>query len=415
MLHLVSGSVKANGTILTGPYVSHIRSHRYCCPRCAALTCSLPCVKRHKQWAQCNGVRNPAAYVKQSDLATPAGIDRDYNYLTSIEREFDKAEREATSRGVFFGKGKRHQAVKGEANLKTALETLKIIVAKAPKGMSRNKANKTRWLKGEKCIEWTVEWVHPDGMKESAQCKETVPIEAAYEGLVNRMKRKPGALGETVTSHGAADGNKKLKRGKRARIQERKARNEQRTGTASIERSSTEPSPSLKLENESDFVKGSNTDNNETVVHNGHGKICHPNVQASHQNGAPKDEESLSRQSDRSFYLHTPSLPSRRPVLAQIPHDATLRTALHNRLVLEYPTVYVFGQPPDDPLPNEFITEEEFYKSARKELVEELDEEEGEIVEFVPKKDEEVRSAAAIEDLDEKRLLEILRKDLGTA
>ncbi len=136
---------------LTRAISSHNRPHKYRCPRCFTLTCSLPCIKRHKQWAQCNGTRDPAAYVKRADLATPSGIDRDYNYLTSIEREFDRAERDATSRGVSLAeegpKRKNRDYAKGEAALEAAIEKCGVIVVKAPKGMSRAKQNKTHWSK----------------------------------------------------------------------------------------------------------------------------------------------------------------------------------------------------------------------------------------------------------------------------
>ena len=126
-------------------FSSHVKSYKYRCPRCSALTCSLPCIKRHKQWAQCNGLRDPTVYVKQKDLATPKGIDHDYNYLTSIERELDHAEREATSRGVILAEpnDKKTNKKKGEASLEAAFEKSGAVVFKAPKGMSRSKQNET--------------------------------------------------------------------------------------------------------------------------------------------------------------------------------------------------------------------------------------------------------------------------------
>ena len=131
--------------VLTNCYSSHVKPYKYRCPRCSALTCSLPCIKRHKQWAQCNGLRDPTVYVKQKDLATPKGIDHDYNYLTSIERELDHAEREATSRGVVLAEtsDRKTNKKKGEASLEAAFEKCGAVVIKAPKGMSRSKQNET--------------------------------------------------------------------------------------------------------------------------------------------------------------------------------------------------------------------------------------------------------------------------------
>ena len=130
-------------------FSSHVNPYKYRCPRCSALTCSLHCIKRHKQWAQCNGVRDPTVYVKQKDLATPKGIDHDYNYLTSIERQIDHAEREATSRGVVLEEASHTKTnkIKGEASLEAAFENCGAVVIKAPKGMSRSKQNETSLTK----------------------------------------------------------------------------------------------------------------------------------------------------------------------------------------------------------------------------------------------------------------------------
>ena len=136
---------------------SHTQRYKYCCPRCSSRTCSLPCIKRHKQWASCNGLRDPATYVKRSDLITPKGIDHDYNYLTSIERQLDTAERDAESKGILLCGGKHdelkpkaQQLSKGELPLQNALKQCRIVVDRAPKGMSRQKQNETRW--DRKCV-----------------------------------------------------------------------------------------------------------------------------------------------------------------------------------------------------------------------------------------------------------------------
>lgn len=130
---------------------SHAKPYKYCCPRCSSRTCSLPCQKRHKQWASCSGLRDPAAYVKRSDLATPKGIDHDYNYLTSIERQIDTAERDCESRGILLfdesAKRKRSQPVKGAVALENAIKQCRVVVDRAPKGMSRQKQNATYWDK----------------------------------------------------------------------------------------------------------------------------------------------------------------------------------------------------------------------------------------------------------------------------
>ena len=83
--------------------------------------------------------------MKRADLATPKGIDHDYNYLTSIERELDQAEKNAASRGIVLEDERRgsKQPAKGETQFNAALERCRVVVAKAPKGMTRSKQNET--------------------------------------------------------------------------------------------------------------------------------------------------------------------------------------------------------------------------------------------------------------------------------
>ena len=124
-----------------------------------------------------------------------------------------------------------------------------------------------------------------------------------------------------------------------------------------------------------------------------------------------KSEDLPTRSTVVSFYLHHPSLPSPYPVLIPIQADATLSTILTNRLILEFPTIFVLHQQPDEKLPEGYISEADFFEGAKKESagIEEL--EEGEV------KDGEEHGEVAngrIEDkVDEKRLMEVLGKDLS--
>lgn len=41
---------------------------KYKCPRCHKRTCSLTCVKQHKEETSCNGVRDKTAFVKMKEM-----------------------------------------------------------------------------------------------------------------------------------------------------------------------------------------------------------------------------------------------------------------------------------------------------------------------------------------------------------
>lgn len=131
---------------------------KYRCPRCLTRTCSLACSKRHKQWAQCSGVRDPAEYLPRSKLANPASIDRDFNFLVGVERGLERAERELEGRGIEVGaelEGRRRRFKKGEGNARAALDRCGVRVLKAPKGMVRERENRTGW--NQKCVYTVVE------------------------------------------------------------------------------------------------------------------------------------------------------------------------------------------------------------------------------------------------------------------
>lgn len=147
------------------PY-SHANPPKYRCPRCSTRTCSLPCTRRHKLWSQCSGVRDPAAYLKRNELNTESAFDRDFNFITGIERTLERAEREVDNRGIDLaggaqaddgsseglqnpaaGRKRKHPnqgLAKGEAAFLRGTETAAVKVLRAPKGMSRNKQNGSR-------------------------------------------------------------------------------------------------------------------------------------------------------------------------------------------------------------------------------------------------------------------------------
>lgn len=124
-------------------YISNTNQFKYRCPGCSARTCSLPCYKRHQQWAQCSGQRDPTKFVKKSQLATPAGIDHDFNFLTGIERGIEKAEKTASAAAADSSsetQPKTRSQLAG--NLYGRLEaTAGVTIIKAPKGLSRQKEN----------------------------------------------------------------------------------------------------------------------------------------------------------------------------------------------------------------------------------------------------------------------------------
>jgi hypothetical protein len=74
--------------------------------------------------------------VKKSKLETPALIDHDFNYLTSIERGIDDAAQTAEISGKSF---------KVKPEMRRRMAEMRVTVDRAPAGMSRQRMNKTHW------------------------------------------------------------------------------------------------------------------------------------------------------------------------------------------------------------------------------------------------------------------------------
>ena len=155
--------------------ICHIDPPKYTCPRCYVNTCSLKCSKRHKLWASCSGVRDPTVFKPISELATPSGIDHDYNFLHAIEHRLERSEKllvedmDAISRGELRRarrgedeeewKRRNEKEVKGEVCIARMLQQMKCNVITAPKGMRRNKENTSNWNRRNGTINWQVEWM----------------------------------------------------------------------------------------------------------------------------------------------------------------------------------------------------------------------------------------------------------------
>ncbi|KAL8664929.1 MAG: hypothetical protein Q9202_002638 [Teloschistes flavicans] len=310
--------------------ICHTNPYKYCCPRCSSRTCSLTCLKRHKQWASCNGIRDRAAYVKRKDLATPRAVDHDYNYLTSIERQLDIAERHAESRGICLYNDRQAEArkkagkpTKGEIPLRAAIQQNRVMVDTAPKGMSRQKQNKTHWDSRKKRIVWTVEWVHKDGSRETGQCPGSEALNAAYSRFIASSPSQ---------KTGKAEVQERLQKKRRLDI-------ENPTMTAQVTETKSKKDQASAI-----TTKGITADPMRSLIV-----------------AQPYPSSSQSKPQELYFYLLLPSTPTSYRVLIPLTPQEELAQALADRFVLEFPTIYALKQPPDN-LPTGFKTEVEYLK-----------------------------------------------------
>ncbi|KAI9679499.1 MAG: hypothetical protein M1817_005521 [Caeruleum heppii] len=182
-------------------YQSNRDIPKYRCPRCSLRTCSLACSKRHKTWSQCSGVRNPTSYVKRADLVTPAGIDRDFNFIVGIERHLEQADQEAERRGIDLDGPdeapwrRKANREKNAGKIAKAISRCGVILHKVPTGMQRERDNHTHWNSKHGCLVWTIEWATPDACV-LGSIQEKINLETAYkslqgqrQGLARKRKR----------------------------------------------------------------------------------------------------------------------------------------------------------------------------------------------------------------------------------
>jgi HIT zinc finger len=327
--------------------ICHTNPQRYKCPRCGIQTCSLPCVKRHKLWSQCSGVRSPAAYRKRNELATPASVDQDYNFITSVERSVARAGDEAAERGIKLNTDEGQEVVRGQRRTNIEIANSEAIVLKAPEGMSRNKQNKSRWNMRGRYFSWTIEWVLPDGSKSLAYVQALRTVGEAFMHSVGgkALRKRKWTDEDAVTQPQEKD-----------LVQEPQDESGRKTGKDCLDR------PTLK--------------------------------EARPANNLP---------SDLHFYLHCPNTPSAIKSIIPIKPDATIADIVKERLLLEFPTIFILYEPPQM-LSKPFILEADYAKQYGDQASSILSTDEANGT------TEEQDQAPS--QIDEKRLLEVLQKDL---
>ncbi|KAI9928088.1 hypothetical protein ASPWEDRAFT_453306 [Aspergillus wentii DTO 134E9] len=371
--------------------ICHVNAPKYRCPRCSTRTCSLPCSRRHKLWSQCSGVRDPAAYLKRNELATPSAFDRDFNFITGIERRIERADRDAENRGVPLDHGaqegdgedgpgskkrKRPQEgfVRGEAGFLRGAENGGVTVIRAPKGMTRNKLNSSRWHPKQKCLNWAVEWITADGAKTMRNCLESCSIANAYDRFTPLPK--PGKTSQDQD-------------------QQRQPPNDDSPGQ-------NKPTQQEAQSSEQPVISSDQQPEEAAIAPKQPEQAAQPSVppsQTSHR--------------DLYFYLHRPRTSTKQPVLVPLLPTATLGDSLRKRTVLEFPSIYAL---PESPETLRAIQEQPRFILEETYLAEHPDEELELVKTITTETDNEVNEGnlpgVDLGQVDENKVLEVLKQDL---
>ncbi|KAB8261819.1 hypothetical protein BDV32DRAFT_157814 [Aspergillus pseudonomiae] len=390
--------------------ICHIQPPKYRCPRCSTRTCSLPCSRRHKLWSQCSGVRDPAAYMKKNELATESAFDRDFNFITGIERTLERAERDAENRGISVqpgtsGRGvdlavvgldgdeesgraetgrKRRRVeggsggfVRGEFGFLRGAEEAGVTVLRAPRGMSRNKANASKWMPKNKCLNWSVEWIASDGEKRIRLCLESSTLAEAYDRSFPLSKEE--------------------------REQKKK---DQESKSEEVDVNSSEQLPDTRDPTPSTAEATPQETPKEAVLPNPESET-RPDITP--QDQPTQSTDKITSHRNLYFYLHRPRTSTKQPVLVPLSPTATLTSALRDRTVLEFPTIYILSDSPDALSSEEenakFLLEKDYLRMQPQGETESGETSEADGEQLAP-------GSVDISNVDEKRVLEVLQKDL---
>ena len=283
-------------------------------------------------------------------------------------------------------------------------------------------------------LHWTVEWIDPDGRKALGKCPEDQLIADAYAAHLKTLdihrpnKRREGNISNSETSqlgipiyHNTiqqreqpashiGQGNVPVQ----DRLDEQVERKQKEGGIKSGASDEESHMPMDKPKVISQAAEGSASNNG--VSSKGESESERPLTDSIFQPGPepPTSTSEIPRPTltpGLNFYLHHPSLPSKNPVLISLPSDATLATSLANRLVLEFPTIYVLPQHQGGGLPDGFTSEDDYFAAAKKCLIEDALEVE-DAVKDINVVSEETRDGLEEGEVHEGRLLEVLDKDL---
>lgn len=347
--------------------ICNARLPQYICPRCSLRTCSLACIKRHKVWYECSGVRDATVFVPVKELYTVGGINHDYNFITSIERALERADRIvidekglipkrserqefAASRRfkrkrvddeveIFEADNTKKRMVSEAHRLKHACAKSCVMVEKAPPGMQRSKDNTSRVYHGK--ISWQIEWITDDGKHMLGRIGEKIPLGEGYEEILRKSSGLPSEKRRNP------DDLKREDSAKRRKIIDDMARSKP------IEAASYLQNPKSARWN----VQSSNS------IHPGQFLKLPKETSIN----LPR-EKVVPFQSQYYFYLLRPSTPACQPkVVAPLDSTDTLSKLLRNRVVLEFPTIYVSKNRPAK-MPKCFMMEASYLKGERRDM-----------------------------------------------
>ncbi|KAJ7986323.1 hypothetical protein DPEC_G00338740 [Dallia pectoralis] len=156
---------------------------RYRCPGCLKHSCSLSCVKKHKEESGCSGVRDKTAFVALSKM-DEMNLLSDYRFLEDTGRMADSASRDTLIRGPVYSKAKRLSAQARKLNI-----TLRLL----PKTFSKSRENSTICIKKENRFLWHLKLLFPQSSSEFTERRvsDDQTLEQILSRYIHPMESEP--------------------------------------------------------------------------------------------------------------------------------------------------------------------------------------------------------------------------------
>ncbi|XP_034035407.1 box C/D snoRNA protein 1 [Thalassophryne amazonica] len=135
---------------------------KYRCPACLTLSCSLLCVKKHKEAKGCSGVRNKTGFVAllQFDEMT---LLSDYRFLEDTGRFADSASRDSLIRVP--------RTTFKTTKLTSSARKMNITLRCLPVTFTKNRENSTIFLTKQKQFLWHLKLIFPQSSTEFSQMR----------------------------------------------------------------------------------------------------------------------------------------------------------------------------------------------------------------------------------------------------
>ena len=134
--------------------------HKYRCPNCGVMTCSLKCVKTHKNLKKCDGLFKVEKFISKIAFSEKNGF-KDYNYLNGMITNIDKVKKRLS---LLKKKGNSAEALRYKLLRVYAKKLHEIEVKFLPFVFAKHRENLSFYFTKKRKIFWSLElfFYNPD-------------------------------------------------------------------------------------------------------------------------------------------------------------------------------------------------------------------------------------------------------------